>query len=61
MTWYEIQYSHKDANDWYATNNHADTIETAKNKIANIKSVRVNDAFEYRIVRKTLIEETVNV
>jgi hypothetical protein len=52
MIWYEIEVSAKGADDWFATNHHADTEQRIREKIAEIR--RYQNGIEYRAVQKTM-------
>jgi hypothetical protein len=56
--WYEIQYSPKGENDWFASGMAArsDTIEGARKQLRYCQAKWLHD---YRIVKKTLTEEVV--
>ena len=50
--WYDVEYSIAGADDWYTSNNRADTVPAAMALMANLKSVA--DNLEFRVVEKTL-------
>lgn len=55
--WFEIQYSGQGADDWFSNGETYDKIESAQREMAELKQRRELQNFEYRIVRKTLVEE----
>lgn len=52
--WYELEYSYKDANDWYKDGFGYDSIETAQEKLDERRGL---PGFDYRIVRVTKTTE----
>ena len=58
-SWFEIQYSLKGADDWFANSLTADTIESALEKLAEARAVRIGQDFDLRIVKKTIEERVV--
>ena len=63
LAWYEIQYSLRDADDWYTSGFTADTIEAARKSLTEKLSRRQMappTSFDYRIVRRTLTTEVVS-
>lgn len=62
--WYEIQWSTIGEDDWYSANTSADTIESARVKLAEHVEPKPGRAplttIEFRIVKVTRTEETLN-
>jgi hypothetical protein len=55
--WYELQVSRKDADDFDNTNITADTPKEARVKLRAQRKRPAQHMFDWRIVRKTLVEE----
>ena len=53
--WYEIQYSKKDEDDWYASSSTADTLTVAR----DIGTVILDLGFDTRIRKVTVTREVV--
>lgn len=56
-TWFEIEYSIHNADDWFETNHKADTLNAIKLKMRELDC----KAWDYRVVRKTLTSEVVEI
>lgn len=57
-TWYSIEYSRKGADDWFESASF-DTRDAADKELRRKQSFQ-DASIEYRLVRKTLITETVD-
>lgn len=58
QVWFELEYSVKGANDWFAVGNtSADTPEAINQKLTAMAG---HPAYEYRAVKKTLVTETIS-
>ena len=56
--WFEIQYSRKGQDDWYASSWNADTLEAARTRT---KEQSAHDGFDTRIVKITTTYEILEV
>lgn len=57
--YYQVQYSHKDADDWYSSGREHDDLEVIVKALADEQNRHKSQDFDFRIVRKTVIEEVV--
>jgi len=57
--WYEIQYSLKDADDWYSSNETTDTLESIRRRLKRADNNHPD--YKYRVVKRTLTEEVVSL
>lgn len=53
--WFELEYSARGANDWYASNETATTEADIRAKLAHHRAIPFGH--DYRVVRKTLTTE----
>jgi len=57
--WYEVQYSHKGADQWYRHNLEIDTLGTARTRLEEARAKVSLGDFDWRMVKKTVTEEVV--